>query len=105
MAETKAGNATAKEADTKKANLVYRWIGDYAQEFEGPNETTQFAAPGDYVEINDLGNMPLAQEFVDNGLLIEAPGYQPGPAMSDEAIAEAERQAAEEAAAATEEVK
>jgi len=78
MAETKA----------KPAGTVYRWIGTYAQEFEGPNQTTQFAGPGDYVELDINETTPLAEEFLKEGLLIEAPGYEAGPAISEAMLVE-----------------
>jgi|SRR5215469_8513232 len=87
--------AVATHADRPTGSQVFRWVGTYAQEFIGPNDTTPTAAPGDYVEL-DLAMNPLAGEFYDDGLLIEAPGQTAGPAPEDEAVAAAK--AEEEAA-------
>jgi len=98
-------DATAvPHADRPTGLQVYRWIGTYAHEFPGPNETTPYAAPGDYVEL-DLAMSPLAGEYWDNGLLIEAPGQTAGPAPEDEAVAAAKAEEAAAAATADEEAK
>jgi len=94
--DAKTAQDIATHADRPTGSQVYRWVGTYAQEFIGPNDTTPMAAPGDYVEL-DLAMSPLAGEFWDDGLLIEAPGQTAGPAPEDETIAAAK---AEEAAAA-----
>jgi hypothetical protein len=78
---------------------VYKWTGDYAQQFEGPNDEVLFAGPGDYVELSLSEQTPLAQEYFDEGLLIEAPGYQPGPAVEQSEAALAETAAQDEAVA------
>lgn len=51
----------------------YRWIGDHAQEFT-VGETSQTVGPEDYIELDDAAlKDPLNAEFVENGMLIEAP--------------------------------
>ena len=58
----------------------YRWIGDYPQEFtlgEGDKATSPVVGPGEYIELDTASGDDIAkalnQEFVNSGLLIEAP--------------------------------
>lgn len=67
------------QATAPTGPTLYRWIGDYAQHFDDPaSDAVPTAAPGDFVTLDiDPGLTPLAQEFFENGLLLDASGYTP----------------------------
>ena len=68
----------------------YRWIGDYAQHFpDQTGDAEPVAAPGDFITLTiDPGLTPLAQEYLDAGLLIDAEGYTPAVAEAEAEVAE-----------------